>query len=58
VGDDRTILAARERVYQAAKTRHPERWTGSTRTWAPIGAVWLNPVKEPPCDTDLLLKTT
>jgi putative transposase len=43
VGDDRTILAARERVYQAAKARHPERWMGSTRTWAPIGAVWLIP---------------
>lgn len=35
VGDDRTILAARKRVYQAAEARHPERWTDSTRTWAP-----------------------
>lgn len=35
VGDDRTILAARKRVYQVAKARHLERWTDSTRTWDP-----------------------
>lgn len=57
-GNDRTILAARDQVYRAAKERHPERWTGATRNWEPIGAVWLNPVKEPPSGTDLLLKTT
>jgi len=55
-GNDRTILAARDQVYRAAKERHPERWTGATRNWEPIGAVWLNPVKEPPSGTDLLLK--
>jgi hypothetical protein len=56
VGDDRTILAARKRVYQAAEARHPERWTGSTRIWAPIGEVWLNPVKQPPTAGDPLLE--
>jgi transposase InsO family protein len=55
-GDDRTILAVRDQVYQAAKTRHPARWTGSTRNWEPIGAVWLNPVKEPPSGRDRVLK--
>lgn len=55
-GDDRTILAARDRVYQAAKARHPERWTGATRNGQPIGAVWLNPVKEPPTESAPLLK--
>jgi transposase InsO family protein len=57
-GTDRTILAARDPVYRAAKERHPERWTGATRNWEPIGAVWLIPVKEPPNGTDLLLKAT
>jgi hypothetical protein len=46
-GHDPTILAARQRVYQAARERHPERWTGSIRNWEPIGEVWLNPVKAP-----------
>jgi putative transposase len=49
-GHDPTILAARQRVYQAARERHPERWTGSTRNWEPIGEVWLNPVKAPSPD--------
>lgn len=42
-GDDRAILARRHAVYQAAKARRPERWSGKTRDWAPIGAVTLNP---------------
>ncbi len=50
-GEDQAILAARVRVYEVAKERHPERWTGAIRNWAPIGEVWLNPVKEPPTDS-------
>jgi putative transposase len=42
-GKDRLILAQRHAVYQEAKARHPQRWTGKTRNWSPIGTVMLNP---------------
>ncbi len=42
-GRDKAILARREAVYEAARKRHPERWSGATRNWKPIGQVWLNP---------------
>lgn len=32
-------------VYAAAKAKHPERWSGDTRNWTPVGAVTLNPGK-------------
>lgn len=37
------ILAARRAVYQRAKRRHPERWTGDTRSWKAPAKVRLNP---------------
>jgi putative transposase len=40
---DAALLAARHRVYRAAYTRTPSRWSGNTRDWTPIGAVALNP---------------
>ena len=33
-------------VYTAARQRTPRRWTRSTRNWSPVGAVYLNPVKQ------------
>jgi putative transposase len=45
-GRDKGILAKRHVVYTAAKKRTPQRWTGPTRNWSPIGAVYLNPVKQ------------
>lgn len=42
-GGDVAILDERQRVYEAAKQAHPERWSGNTRDWTPIGEVWLNP---------------
>lgn len=42
-GDDHPILAERRALYQAARQRHPRRWTTTTRNWTPIGAVTLNP---------------
>ena len=42
-GREHDILARRHRLYQRARNAHPERWTGSTRNWAPVGAVLLNP---------------
>lgn len=44
-GRDKAILARRHAVYVAAKKRAPRRWSGETRNWTPIGAVYLNPVK-------------
>lgn len=45
-GRDKAILARRHEVYTAAKERTPQRWSGPTRDWSPIGAVYLNPVKQ------------
>ncbi|MFI9653069.1 IS3 family transposase [Guyparkeria sp. GHLCS8-2] len=45
-GQDAAILAQRKAVYEAARRRRPERWSGKTRAWSPIGEVWLNP--DPP----------
>lgn len=40
--EETNILARRDRVYQDAKARHPERWAQKTRNWEPVGDVWLN----------------
>ncbi|MEX3630397.1 MAG: integrase core domain-containing protein, partial [Burkholderia sp.] len=45
-GADVAILAARHEVYQAARARHPARWSGPTRNWTPVGAVALNPERD------------
>ena len=37
------LLSARSRVYEAARRRHPERWSGKTRNWEPVRVVCLNP---------------
>ena len=37
------MLGQRVEVYEAAKARHPERWSGATRNWQPIAIVYLNP---------------
>ena len=42
-GEDIAILSERKRVYEAARQRHPERWSGDTRNWQPVGTVVLNP---------------
>ncbi|MDT8444561.1 MAG: IS3 family transposase [Desulfuromonadales bacterium] len=45
-GQDTAILEHRHAVYQQARERNPARWSGETRNWSPVGAVWLNPEKE------------
>ncbi len=45
-GEDAAILAARHEVYLQARARNPQRWSGTTRNWAPIGAVTLNPERD------------
>ena len=42
-GEDKEILANRKRVYQQAKAKHPNRWSGEIRNWNPITEVHLNP---------------
>jgi hypothetical protein len=37
------LLSKRVHVYEAAKARHPERWSGATRNWQPVEVVYLNP---------------
>lgn len=49
-GRDRAILAQRKALYEAAKQRRPERWSGTTRNWSPVGDVWLNP--DQPAESD------
>lgn len=47
-GFDVVILNARIDVYQTAKAKHPERWSGATRNWQPVQIVHLNPEKNEP----------
>jgi putative transposase len=42
-GQDIPLLSQRKQVYEAAKARHPQRWSGDTRNWTPVAAVTLNP---------------
>ncbi len=45
-GEETEVLAKRAEIYEQAKKRHPERWSGETRNWSPVGDVWLNPTKD------------
>jgi|GEM_PF-3150500 len=42
-GQDVEILTGRKAVYEAARAKNPERWSGSTRDWTPVAEVVLNP---------------
>jgi putative transposase len=44
-GDDTALLSARHALYETAKAKRPERWSGATRNWQPIKSVMLNPDK-------------
>lgn len=41
-GLDKEILRKRKEVYEKAKNRNPERWSGQTRDWTTIEEVGLN----------------
>ena len=45
-GQDVTILKQRKHVYEEAKKKHPERWSGETRNWTHEPIVKLNPSNE------------
>jgi len=44
-GLDVALLNKRKAVYETARARHPQRWSGTTRNWQRIQAVHLNPDK-------------
>jgi transposase InsO family protein len=44
-GLDDNLLENRKAVYEAARAKHPQRWTGSSRNWEKIQVVHLNPDK-------------
>jgi len=44
-GRELDLLAGRKKVYEAAQAAHPERWSRTTRCWAPVATVYLNPEK-------------
>ena len=45
-GEDGELLKRRKAIYEAAKMRHPNRWSSATRNWNPVTEVWLNPPQE------------
>lgn len=45
-GRDKAILAKRREVYEKARQRHPERWSGNARNWERVEVVRLNPDAE------------
>ena len=44
-GEDTEILKNRRQVYENAKRRTPNRWSGNIRSWTPVAEVNLNPGK-------------
>lgn len=45
-GQDHQILARRHELYEQAREKCPERWSGQTRNWEPMGTVMLNPDRQ------------
>lgn len=46
------ILSKRKAIYETAKQKHPERWSGNIRDWSLDKTVWLNPPSK--ADEDLV----
>ena len=44
-GQEHQILCHRRQVYEEARRKNPNRWSGETRNWDPIAEVILNPSK-------------
>ncbi len=44
--EDQQILEKRKLVYEQAKAKNPDRWSGSTRNWERVDEVWLNPERK------------
>ena len=43
LGRERAVLTRRHELYERMRQANPERWSGSTRNWLPVGTVVLNP---------------
>lgn len=43
IGKERKIIENRQKVYEKARLKNPNRWTGTTRNWVPDAEVLLNP---------------
>jgi len=52
-GEEIALLAQRHLLYEQAKARHPERWSGPTHSWTPQEIVYLNPGKSAKKEVDL-----
>ena len=46
LGDDFEVLQRRAGIYEAARTKNPQRWSAQTRNWDQVKEVHLNPTKE------------
>jgi transposase InsO family protein len=55
-GLDEEILSKRKKVYEAAKLKNPNRWSGKTRNWAYIPEVHLNQKKKVTMEEEMLRK--
>ena len=44
-GREEKILNRRKKIYEKARRKNPERWSGKTRNWNPVEIVVLNPEK-------------
>lgn len=49
-GQDHQILTRRHELYEQARQANPQRWSGRTRNWEPIGTVLLNPDRDELCE--------
>ena len=45
-GEAPGLLEHRVAVYEAARERQPQRWSGKIRNWTLPDAVWLNPERD------------
>ncbi|MGG6885529.1 UNVERIFIED_CONTAM: IS3 family transposase, partial [Pseudomonas aeruginosa] len=45
-GQAEELLRKRIELYEAARARHPERWSGNIRNWVLAPIVCLNPERE------------
>jgi putative transposase len=55
-GEDARLLTDRHLLYEAAKQKRPERWSGSTRNWVPEKIVSLNPGRPAKTEVDVTEK--
>jgi len=51
-GQEQAILAGRRDLYEKARLKNPNRWSGNIRNWEPVETVYLNP--EPKVEVRLL----